>query len=127
MASKFDHIPLLSLNRWENPNKLGTGFELRVVHMVQDGKSKGVGVEKVYFYDDGKKFIGKPMQLKDLETVFGRREEIKFLAKNPPPVPPPPEPEPLSGGSLGGDGTWGDRTGLGGGSIGGGSIEREEF
>lgn len=128
MANKDTHIVLLVLSHWENPNKLGTGYDVRAVHVVSaDGKSRGVGVEKVYFYEGGNKFIGKPLQIKDLETVFDRREEVKALAKNPPPIPPPVQPEPLTGGTLGGDGKWGDRTGLGGGPIGGGKIEMDEF
>lgn len=141
MANKDTHIVLLVLNRFEFKDKeskapTGKGFETRVVHVVSaDGKSRGVGVEKVYFYEDGKKFIGKPLQVKDLETVWANREEIKALSKNPPPIPPPAPIEALTGGTLGGgDGVWGDRKslgdggGIGGGSIGGGQIgTSEEF
>jgi hypothetical protein len=119
--ANYINIPLLSLSRWENDKKPGTGYEVRVVHVTQDGKSKGVGVEKVYFYSDGKKTIGKPLFGKDLNTIWKMRAEIKDLMDNPPPVPPEPEPDTtLEGGGLGGGS-------LGGGSIGGGTIEREDF
>lgn len=97
----FRTIVLLSLNRWENEKKPGTGYELRVVHSIQDGKSRGVGVEKVYFYADGAKTIGKPLQRKDFSTIKQRWVEVLGLMDNPPEVPPPAEPEPLSDMGLG--------------------------
>lgn len=117
----YQTIVLLNLRVWNNPNKPGTGYSLDVVQSVADGKSKGVGVELVYFKDGGSKRIGKPMMGKDLNTVWENRAKIKELMDNPPPVPPPPPPdESLAGGSLGGG------EGLGGGSIGGGTIARQE-
>ena len=83
----FKNIVLLSLNRWENPKKLGTGYELRVVHMVNDNKSMGVGVEKVYFYQDGAKAIGKPLQRKDFATIKDHWPKVLDLMTNPPPLP----------------------------------------
>ena len=117
----YQTIVLLNLRKWENPNKPGTGYSLDVVHCVTDGKSKGVGVEFVYFKDGGAKRIGKPMMGADLNRVWEHKAEIKALMDNPPPVPPEPTPDPtLEGGGLGGGS-------LGGGSIGGGTIEREDF
>lgn len=114
-------IVLLNLSHWENPNKPGTGYSLDVVQSVQDGKNKGVGVEKVYFKDGGAKRIGKPLAGQDLNRVWEHKAEIKALMDNPPPVPPEPEPDAtLEGGSIGGGS-------LGGGTIGGGTIEREDF
>lgn len=83
----YQTIVLLSLNKWENPGKAGTGFELRVVHIIVDNKSKGVGVEKVYFYQDGAKTIGKPLQRKDFSTIKEHWPKILSLMDNPPPVP----------------------------------------
>lgn len=101
--AEYKNYPLLSLSRWENDKKPGTGYEVRVVHVTQDGRSKGVGVEKVYFYDDGKKVIGKPLFGKDLNTVWKMKAEIKALMDNPPPIPPPAAAAPLeSGGDLAG-------------------------
>lgn len=112
MANKDRIIVLLVLNHWENPKKPGTGFELRVVHVVSaDGKSRGAGVEKVYFYDEGRKAIGKVIQRKDFSTIKERWGEVLSLLEKPGPIPPLPEPEPLGGGE-----------GLGGGSLGGGRI-----
>lgn len=101
----YKSITLLSLNKWENEKKPGTGFELRVVHMILDGKSKGVGVEKVYFYANGEKTIGKSLQGKDLNTIWTHKVEIKALMDNPPPIPAAPEPAPLDDGSTLGGGT----------------------
>ncbi len=123
-------LVLLNLNRWENPKKPGTGYSLDVVQSVQDGKNKGVGVEKVYFKDGGAKRILKPLAGADLNTVWKERDRIKGLMDNPPPIPAPAQPDTLGGAP---EGTWGDRAGgvgggsLGGGSIGGGKIDSEEF
>lgn len=83
----YKTLVLLSLNRWENPNKLGTGYELRVVHIIRDNKSQGVGVEKVYFYQDNTKTIAKPLQRKDFATLKERWPQVLALMDNPPPVP----------------------------------------
>lgn len=96
--ANYINYPLLSLSRWENEKKPGTGYEVRVVHVTQDGRSKGVGVEKVYFYNDGKKAIGKPLFGKDLNRVWEMKKEIKALMDNPPPIPAAPEPAPLDAG-----------------------------
>lgn len=117
MANKDRHVVLLVLNHWDNPNKPGTGFELRVVHVVSaDQKSRGAGVEKVYFYDEGRKFIGKVLQAKDFSTLKARWPEVLAFLQDPGPVPPLPEPEPLSGGTLGG-----------GEGLGGGAMEKASF
>lgn len=88
---KYTDIVLLELSKWENPNKPGTGFILEVVHTItEDRKSKGVGVQKVYFYQDGEKKIGKPLQRKDFTTVKERWGEILSLMESPPPVPEAP-------------------------------------
>lgn len=83
----FKTIPVLSLSRWENQKKPGTGYELRVVHSVMDNKSQGCGVEKVYFYADATKFIGKPLQRQDFVTIKNRWPEILSLLTTPPPLP----------------------------------------
>lgn len=117
MANKDRHLVLLVLNHWDNPNKTGTGFELRVVHVISaDQKSRGAGVEKVYFYDEGRKSIGKVLQRKDFSTLKERWSEILPLLENPGPVPPLPEPEPLSGGSM-----------SGGEGLGGGEMEKATY
>lgn len=83
----FKTLVLLSLNKWENPKKPGSGYELRVVHMIMDNKSQGVGVEKVYFYQDGTKTIGKPMNRRDFKTCAENWPRIVDLMQSPPPVP----------------------------------------
>lgn len=122
MAKKDRHVVLLVVSRYEFKDKetqapTGKGFELRVVHVIgEDGKSRGAGVEKVYFYEGGSKSIPKVLQAKDLAKLKEKWDEVKRLLDNPGPVPPAPEPEPLAGGSIGG-----------GEGLGGGKIDREEF
>lgn len=126
MANKDRHVILLVVDRWEFKDKeskqpTGKGFELRVVHVVSpDGKSRGAGVEKVYFYDEGRKSIPKVIQAKDLAKLAEKWGDVKPLLENPGPVPPLPEPELIAGGVIGGGS-------LGGGSIGGSQIEKTEF
>ena len=96
----YQTIVLLNLSVWENPNKPGTGYSLDVVQSVVDGQSKGVGVEKVYFKDDGAKRIGKPLQRNDFRALKQRWSEVLGLMENPPPVPPPPAVEPLAAGGI---------------------------
>lgn len=112
----YTTIVLMNLSKWENPNRAGTGFSLDVVQSVHEGKSKGVGVEKVSFKDGGAKRYGRPLSLMDFKKVKEHWPEILAFMNNPPAVPPPAEPEPLTGGSMGGG------EGLGGGSLGGGSL-----
>ncbi len=86
----YQTLILLNLRKWDN-------------HSVADGKSKGVGVEFVYYKDDGAKRIGKPLQGKDLNRVWEMRKEIKALMDNPPPIPVPEAAEPIAeGGDLAG-------------------------
>ena len=111
--AEYKNIVLLNLSKWDNPKSPGTGYSIDVVHVTQDGKSKGVGVEKVYYKDDGAKRFGKPLFGKDLNTVWKMKAEIKALMDNPPPIPAAPEPAPLdTGGDLG---------------AGGGSLETVPF
>lgn len=119
----YQTIVLMNLSKWENPNKPGTGFSLDVVQLVKDGKSTGIGVEKVYYKDGGAKRICKPLGHIDLNRVWEKKAEIKAYVNNPPAVAPPPEPEPLTGGSMGGGSLGGGS--LGGGSLGGGRIADE--
>lgn len=107
----YKNIVLMVLSKWDNPSKPGTGFELRVVHTLSDNKSKGVGVEKVYFYADASKSVGKPLSRADFKRVGEKWKEIAALMDNPPPVPKAPDPEPLA--------ATGD--------LGGGTLEKGEF
>lgn len=119
--AKYQTIVLLNLSSWSNPNKPGTGFSLDVVQTVSDGRNKGVGVERVYFSDNGNKRIGKPLFGADLNRVWENKAKIKELMDNPPPIPAPPPPDTtLEGGGLGGGS-------VGGGKIGGDPIEKEDF
>ena len=99
--ANYQTIVLLNLRHWENDKKPGTGYSLDVVQTVADGKSKGVGVEFVYYKDGGAKRYGKPIQGKDLNLIWTERARIKELMDHPPAVPPPPEPEPLSDMGIG--------------------------
>lgn len=101
--AKSTLIVLLNLDVWNNPKKPGQGNSLDVVQEVNEGRSFGVGVEKVYFLENGTKRIPKKMERKDFKTCADRWPEILGLMNNPPPIPaalPPP--------GIG-DGTWGDR------------------
>jgi hypothetical protein len=131
MAKKDRHIVLFVIDRFEFKDKdsgalTGKGFELRVVHVIsEDQKSRGAGVEKVYFYEGGTKSIPKVLQRKDLNKVWEKKDEIKKFFDNPGPIPPLPLPEPLVGGELGGGGLGG--TGLGGADLGGGLKKTDDF
>lgn len=83
----FKNIVLLSFSHWENPKKPGTGYEIQVVHEIMDNKSMGVGVQKVYFYQDGTKTIGKIIKRKDFSAIKENWPKILALMDNPPPVP----------------------------------------
>lgn len=80
-------IVLFNLSKWENPNKLGTGYTLDVVMSVQDNVSKGVGVEKAYFKDGGEKRIPKMLQRKDFAKCKEHWPQILYFMDNPPPIP----------------------------------------
>lgn len=84
----YQTIVLLNLSKWENPQKPGTGFTLDVVNSVCDGKSKGVGVEKAYYKDNGEKRMPKMLSRMDFKKVAERWPEILGLMENPPPIPP---------------------------------------
>ncbi len=123
MAKKDRHITLFVVSRHEFKDKesgalSGKGFELRVVHVVDEkNESRGTGVEKVYFYEGGTKSIPKVIGAKDLSKLTEKWPDVKWHLANPGPIPPLPLPEPLSGGAgLGGG------EGLGGGGLGGGSL-----
>lgn len=103
----YQTLILLNLRRWDNDKNPGTGYSLDVVHTVADGKSKGVGVEFVYFKDGGAKRYGKPIQAKDLNRIWEMKVQIKELMDNPPPIPAAPEPAPLDAtGDLGAAGSF---------------------
>ncbi len=114
----YQTLILLNLRKWDNPNKPGTGYSLDVVQSVTDGQSKGVGVEFVYYKDDGAKRIGKPIQGKDLNRIWEMRVQIKELMDNPPPIPEPVAAAPIeAGGDLAAGGGFGETAGLDGGSL----------
>lgn len=96
----YKNIVLLNLHKWDNPSKPGTGYSIDVVHVTMDGKSKGVGVEKVYYKDDGAKRFGKPLFGKDLNRIWEMKKEIKALMDSPPPIPEPAAAAPLDGGGT---------------------------
>ncbi len=126
----YQTLVLMNLSRWDNPNKPGTGYTLDVVHQLQDGKSKGVGVEKAYFKDNGDKRMPKMLGRLDFKKCAEHWPKILALMDNPPPLPAPTEPEPIMGGTLGGTGGMFQDDGhnsLGGGNIGGGKIEKDDF
>jgi hypothetical protein len=132
MAKKDRHITLFVVSRYEFKDKesgqpSGKGFELRVVHVVDEtNKSRGTGVEKVYFYENGTKFISKVIETKDFAKLKEKWPDVKYHLENPGPIPPLPLPEPLgSGGELGGGGLGG--TGLGGADLGGGLKKTDDF
>jgi hypothetical protein len=93
----YQTLVLINLSKWDNPNKPGTGFTLDVVHSICDGKSKGVGVEKAYYKDNGEKRMPKMLSRMDFKKVAERWPEILALMDNPPPVPEvkPQEPQTL--------------------------------
>ena len=102
MANKDTHHTLFVVSRFEFRDSPGKGFELRVVHVVSgDGKSRGAGVEKVYFYDEGRKAIPKVLQAKDFAKLKEKWADVKHYLENPGEVPAPPEPEPLSDMGMG--------------------------
>lgn len=112
MANKDTHHTLFVVSRFEFRDSPGKGFELRVVHVVSgDGKSRGAGVEKVYFYDEGRKAIPKVLQAKDFAKLKEKWADVKHYLENPGEVPAPPEPIPLDAGAPmdagGGFGTTG--------------------
>lgn len=120
MAAYQTYI-LLNLSKWDNPKKPGTGYSLDVVHETQDGKSRGVGVEKVYYKDNGAKRIGKPMNGKDLNRIWEQKARIKELMDHPPPLPQPEAAPPLAQpmGGLGGTGGGFAASGFQAGGLGG--------
>lgn len=83
----FKTIILLNLSCWSNPKKPGTGYSLDVVQSVCDNKSLGVGVEKVYFKDEGAKRIGKPLGRLDFKKCAEHWPKILALMDNPPALP----------------------------------------
>ncbi len=86
----YKTIVLLNLSSWTNPNKPGTGFTLDVVHSVADNVSKGVGVEKAYFKDDGNggvKRMPKMLSRADFKRCAENWPKIIALMDNPPPLP----------------------------------------
>ena len=85
--AKSTMIVLLNISSWLNPKKEGQGTSLDVVHEVQDGKSYGVGVEKVYYLEGGAKRIPKKMDKFDFKRCAERWGEIKPLLDSKPPVP----------------------------------------
>ncbi len=96
--AEYKTIVLLNLSKWENPNKPGTGFTLDVVLAVQDGQSKGIGVEKAYFKDGGEKRMPKMLGRKDFAKCKEHWPKILALFDNPPPLP---EVKPLeTGGAI---------------------------
>lgn len=121
----YQTLILLNLSKWDNPKKPGTGYSLDVVQSVTDGRNMGVGVEKVYYKDNGAKRMGRPLQRMDFKRCAEKWKDIIALMEKPPAVPPPPAAEPLTGGTLGGGGGLGGGS-LGGGSLGGGTIDRAE-
>lgn len=132
MAKKDRHITLFVVSRFEFKDKetkepSGKGFELRVVQVVDEkNERRDVGVEKVYFYENGTKFISKVIGVKDFAKLKEKWADVKYHLENPGPIPPLPLPEPLgSGGELGGGGLGG--AGLGGGSLGGGIERTDDF
>jgi hypothetical protein len=133
MAKKDRHIVLFVIDRFEFKDKdsgalTGKGFELRVVHVIsEDQKSRGAGVEKVYFYEGGSKSIPKVLQAKDLSKLKEKWADVKHYLDNPGPVPPLPLPESLGGGGDLGGGGLGGGAGLGGGSLGSGIEKTGDF
>lgn len=131
MAKKDRHITLFVVSRYEFKDKetkapSGKGFELRVVHVVDEkNESRGTGVEKVYFYENGTKSISKVIEAKDFSKLKEKWDDVKYHLANPGPIPPLPLPEPIGGGALGGGGLGG--TGLGGADLGGGLKKTDDF
>ena len=83
----FTSIVLLNLSKWDNPKKPGTGYSLDVVQSVCDNVSKGVGVEKVYYKDDGAKRFARMLDRKDFKTCAEKWPQILGLMDNPPALP----------------------------------------
>lgn len=131
MAKKDRHITLFVVSRYEFKDKesgqpSGKGFELRVVQVVDEkNERRDVGVEKVYFYENGTKSISKVIGVKDFAKLKEKWPDVKWHLENPGPIPPLPLPEPLVGGELGGGGLGG--TGLGGADLGGGLKKTDDF
>ena len=85
--AEYKTIVLLNLSRWENPNKAGTGFTLDVVQSVVDNQSKGVGVEKAYFKDNGEKRMPKMLLRMDFKKCAENWPRILDLMEHPPALP----------------------------------------
>lgn len=125
MAKKDRHLTLFVVSRYEFKDKetkqpSGKGYELRVVQVVDEkNERRAVGVEKVYFYENGAKSISKVLEAKDFAKLKEKWDDVKWHLANPGPIPPLPLPESLGGGSELGGGSLGG-SGLGGGSLGGG-------
>ena len=90
MAGNIQAIELLNVSTVDSRNKPGSGWQIRVVQWVKDGKSVGCKLESGEFWTDAAsgemRFKAKGFSAKDLDTCNPHWSKIMDLLRNPPPV-----------------------------------------